>query len=181
VHFVGLFQEGGGGGGLATLGFDIPSLIVYVVNFCLLVAILYYFAYKPFLSMMDERSRRIKEGLEAAERAKEESAAMQADMERRLEEAHKEGQEFINRTREIADRYLDEEREKARREAEAFLERARADIQRERDDAMDEVRRHFADLAVRAAEQVIGRSLDEEDHLDIIQNVLSESSDLKDG
>lgn len=180
MHFVGLFQEGGGSGGLATLGFDIPSLIVYVINFCLLLAILYFFAYKPFLKMMDERSGRIKEGLEAAERAKEESARMQLDMERRLEEAHKEGQEFINRTREIADRYLEEEREAARREAESFLERARADIQRERDDATDEVRRHFADLAIRAAERVIGRSLDEEDHLDIIQNVLSESSDLKD-
>ena len=176
MHFAGLFQEGGGGG-LATLGFDLTSLIVYLVNFCLLLAILYFFAYKPFLQLMDERSRRIKEGLEAAEQAKEESAKMQADMERRLDEAHKEGQEFIDRTRQMADRYLQEEREAARREAEAFLERAREEIQRERDDAMQEVRSHFADLVFRAAEQVIGRSLDHQAHMEVINSVLSEKSD----
>ncbi len=178
MHFAGLLQEGGGTGGLGTLGFDLPSLIVYLVNFTLLLAILYFFAYKPFLKLMDERSRRIKEGLEATERAKEEAARMQADMERQLEEAHKEGQQFIDRTREIADRYLKEERENARREVEALLERARTDIQRERDEAMDQVRQHFADLAIRAAEQVVGRALDGKDHLDIIEDVLAESNDL---
>jgi len=178
VHFAGLFQEGGGSGGLGTLGFDLPSLIVYLVNFCLLLAILYYFAYKPFLRLMDERTRRIKEGLEAAEKAKEESARIQAEMERKLEEAHKEGQQFIDRTREIADRYLEKERENARREVEAFLERARADIRRERDEAMDEVRHHFADLVIRAAEQVVGRALDGKAHMDVIEDVLAESNDL---
>jgi F-type H+-transporting ATPase subunit b len=179
VHFAGLLQEGGGSGGLGALGFDLPSLIVYVVNFCLLLAILYFFAYKPFLRLMDERTRRIREGLEAAERAKEESAQMQAEMERRLDEAHKEGQEFIDRTRQIADRYLQEEREAARREAEAFLEKARADIQQERDEAVQEIRRHFADLVYHAAEQVIGRSLDHKAHLDIIEDVLAENSELR--
>jgi F-type H+-transporting ATPase subunit b len=178
VQFAGLIQEGGGTGGLGTLGFDIPSLIVYLVNFCLLLAILYFFAYKPFLNLMDERSRRIKEGLEAAEKAKEESARIQADMERQLEEAHKEGQQFIDRTREIADRYLEEERQEARREVEALLERARAEIQRERDEAMAEVRRHFADLAIRAAEQVVGRALDRKAHVEIIEEVLAESNDI---
>jgi F-type H+-transporting ATPase subunit b len=180
VHFAGLFQEAGGSGGLGTLGFDLPSLIVYLINFLLLLAILYFFAYKPFLRLMDERSQRIREGLEAADKAKEESERIQADMERRLDEAHKEGQQFISRTREIADRYLEEERESARREADAFLERARAEIQHERDEAVAEVRRHFADLAIRAAEQVIGRSLDHQSHREIIENVLSESSDLGD-
>jgi F-type H+-transporting ATPase subunit b len=179
VHFAGLLQEGGGTGGLGTLGFDLPSLIVYLVNFCLLLAILYFFAYKPFLRLMDERNRRIREGLEAAEKAKEESARIQADMERRLDEAHKEGQAFIDRTRQIADRYLEEEREEARLEAEAFLKRARADIQQERDEAMQEIQHHFADLVYRAAERVIGKSLDHQAHLDIIQDVLAESSEME--
>ncbi len=169
-------MQEGGGGGLGTLGFDLPSLIVYLVNFCLLLAILYFFAYKPFLRLMDERTQRIKEGLESAERAKEELARIEAEMERRLDEAHKEGQEFIERTRQMADRYLQEERQAARREAEAFLAKAREEIQRERDDAMQEVQRHFADLVFRAAEQVIGRSLDRKAHLEVIDDVLAESS-----
>ena len=89
--FSQLLQEGGGGGGLGTLGFDLPSLIVYLVNFVILLVILYVAAYKPFLRMMDERSTRIKEGLEAAERAKEELGRIQADMQQKLAEARREG------------------------------------------------------------------------------------------
>lgn len=177
-----LLQEGGGGGGgLGTLGFDLPSLIVYLVNFVILLSILYVAAYKPFLRMMDERSARIKEGLEAAERAKEESGRIQADMQQKLAEARREGQQLLERAREMADRYRQEERDKARLEAEAFIEQAREDIQRERDEAIAQVRRQFADLAIRAAEQVINRSLDASAHQDIIESVLEESPDLRGG
>ena len=46
------------------------------------------------------------------------------------------------------------------------------DIERERDSAMDELRSNFGGLAVSAAEQIIQRSLDENTHKDIIDNVL---------
>jgi F-type H+-transporting ATPase subunit b len=63
----------------------------------------------------------------------------------------------------------------ARREAEALIGRARAEIQRERDDAIGEVRREFADLTVLAAGKVIERSLDKEQHRELIEKVLEES------
>jgi F-type H+-transporting ATPase subunit b len=179
VYLSQLPQEGGGGGGLATLGFDLPSLIVYLVNFVILLVILYLAAYKPFLRMMDERSARIKEGLEAAERAKEESARAQGEMQARLAEARKEGQQLLERAREMAERFKQDEREKARAEAEAFIAQARTDIQQERDEAIAQVRRQFADLAIRAAEQVINRSLDAQAHQDIIEGILEENSDMR--
>jgi F-type H+-transporting ATPase subunit b len=160
------------------LGLHVPSLIIYLVNFGLLLTLLYLFAYKPILRLMDQRADRIKESLEAADRAREEASASQADTQRQLNEARVEGQRLIDQAREVAERYRTEEAERARQEAEAFVARAREDIQRERDAAVQEVRSHFADLAITAAERVIERSLDRSAHSDLIASVLEEGEQL---
>ena len=163
---------------MADLGFHWPSLIVYVVNFTILLAILYLVGYKPILRILDQRSSRIRQSLEQAERIQKESAERQAEMEQQLQQARREGQGLIEQARQMADRFRDEERERARQEAEAFLTRARSDIQRERDNAVEEVRQQFADLAITAAERVIRRSLDRDAHKEVIDQVLEESEDL---
>ena len=162
-------------GELAKLGFHIPSLIAYLINFVILLTILYFVGYKRILGMLEQRSERIRESVETAERVRQESAQQQEELEKRLEEGRQEGQNLLAQAREMADNYREEERERARQEAEALVARARADIQRERDEAIEEVRRHFAELAILAAEQVIERSLDESAHRDIIEKVLEES------
>ena len=163
---------------MAELGFHWPSLVVYLVNFTILLGILYAVGYKPILRVLDQRSNRIRDSLEQAERIQKESAERQEQMEQQLREARREGQVLIEQARELADRFREEERERARQAAETFLTRARADIQRERDNAIEEVKHHFADLAITAAERVIRRSLDRDAHNDIIDQVLEESSQI---
>ena len=160
------------------LGLNLPSLAIFVVNFLILLGILYLFAYKPILRVMDQRAERIRESLEAADRAREEAAHSQEDTQRQLNEARAEGQRFIDQAREMAERYRDEERERARQEADALVARAREDIQRERDVAIQEVRSHFADLTITAAERVIERSLDRDAHSDLIASVLEAGDSL---
>ncbi len=160
---------------LAKLGFHIPSLIAYLINFIILLTILYFVGYKRILGMLDQRSERIRESVEAAERVRQESAQQQEELEKRLEEGRQESQNLMAQAREVADRYREEEQERARQEAEAMLTRARAEIQRERDEAIEEVRSHFAELAILAAERVIERSVDESAHRDIIEKVLEEN------
>lgn len=163
---------------MESLGLHLPSLLVYLVNFSLLLGLLYLVAYKPILRLMDQRADKIRESLEAADRAREEAAASQADTQRQINEARVEGQRLIDQAREVAERYRTEEGERARQEAETFVTRAGEDIQRERDAAIQEVRGHFADLAMTAAERVIGRSLDRGAHSDLIANVLEEGEQL---
>jgi F-type H+-transporting ATPase subunit b len=157
------------------LGVNLPTLIVYLVNFLILLGVLYVFAYKPLLRAMDQRSERIRESLAAADRARQEAANSQAAIQDQLNEARREGQRLLDQAREAAERYREEEMGRARAEAEAFIERARADIRRERDAALEEVRLGFGDLAITAAERVIRRSLDRQAHEDLIAQVLEES------
>ena len=160
---------------MADLGFHLPSLVVYLVNFTVLLVALYLVGYKPILKMLDQRSERIKESIETAERVRQESAVQQQELESRMDEGRQEGQALLAQARDMAEKFREEEKGKARQEAESLMERARQDIQRERDDAIEQVRSQFADLAIAAAEKVIERSLDKDAHKDIIEKVLEET------
>jgi F-type H+-transporting ATPase subunit b len=162
---------------VAQLGVNLPTLIVYIVNFLILLGILYVFAYKPLLRAMDQRSERIRESLAAADRAREEAASSRAAIEEQLNEARREGQRLLDQAGEAADRYREEEMGRARQDVDAFIERARSDIQQERDAAIEEVRVSFGDLAITAAERVIRRSLDRRAHQDLIAQVLEEGGE----
>ena len=157
---------------MEALGFHWPSLIAYLLNFTILLIVLTKFAYKPILKILDERSSNIKDSLELADKVREESAQQQAQLDDQLVEARKQGQSIIEDARSAAEKLSDQEREKSKKEAEEFLVKAKNDIERERDSAMDELRSNFGGLAVSAAEQIIHRSLDENTHKDIIDNVL---------
>ena len=161
---------------MTELGFHWPSLLVYLVNFLVLLGILYAVGYKRILRMLDQRSDRIRESLEEADRVRQESAKAQEEMQGQMAAARQQGQELLEQARQAAERYRQEEQEAARKEAEAFVEKARGDIRRERDSALEEVRQNFAGLAITAAERVIERSLDQDAHQDLIDRVLEEST-----
>ena len=160
---------------MEALGINLPGLVTHLVSFIVLMVVLKIFLYKPIVNMLDQRSQRIRESLEAAERAREESAASQEEVQAQLEAARAEGQQLIASAREVAGRFREEETAKVRQEIEAERSRATANIQRERDTAIEQLRSEFADLAITAAERVVERSLDQQAHQDIINHVLEES------
>ena len=161
---------------MEALGINVAGLLTQLVSFSLLVALLWVLLYKPVTRALDERSRRIKESLETADRVRQEAAESQAAMEQQNAEAREEGQRLIAQAREVADRFREEEIAKARQDIEAERVRAEANIQRERDAAIEDLRREFAGLAISAAERVIERSLNEDDHKALINSVLEQGA-----
>ncbi len=161
---------------MEALGINLAGLLTQLVSFTLLVVVLWVLLYKPVTRALDQRSQRIRESLETADRVRQEASESQAAMEQQNAEAREEGQRLIAQAREVADRFREEEISKARQEIEAERARAEANIQRERDAAIEDLRREFAGLAIMAAERVIERSLDEDDHRALIESVLEEGA-----
>ncbi len=159
---------------MTELGINLPSLIAYLLNFLILLGILYLMAYKPILRLLDQRAERIRESLAAADQARQEATSAREAIEEQINEARREGQRLLEQAREASDRFRTEEMDRPRGEAETFIERAHADIQRERDAAIQEVRANFGELAITAAERVIRRSLDRQVHQELISQVLEE-------
>jgi F-type H+-transporting ATPase subunit b len=166
---------------MEALGINLPGLVTQIVSFVILLAVLYRFLYTPVLGALDQRSERIRESLEGAQKARDDAARSQEEMKGQIEAARAEGQAMIAQARDVAERFRQEELAKARQEIEAEQARAQANIQRERDAAIEELRREFADLAIDAAERVVERSLDEDAHRELIDKVLEEGSRIGQG
>ena len=164
---------------MEALGINLGYLISQIVNFTLLAVLLYFVAYKPILRMLDERSARIKQGLDDAELASRRAAEMEQEFEQRLAEARKEGQEIIAQATQMSEKARQEILEMAREEARAQVEKAKEEISRERELAMSELRQQVADLSLNISEKVIGESLDQPRQRELIAEFLEQTEELK--
>ena len=164
---------------MEALGINAAGLLTQIVSFLILFNGLRVLLYKPILKVLDRRSQKIKESLESADKAKQEADISRDEIQKKFDEARVEGQEMIAQAREMADRFKEEELAKARSEILAERSKAEAEIRQERDAAIEELREHFAGLAMSAAERLVSRTMDEEAHRDIIDDVLKESLKIK--
>jgi len=163
------------------LGINLPSLLAQIVNFVILLGLLYLVAYKPIMRMLDERSRKVKESMEQTELIKQQAERAEEEVKKQIEAAGREGQEIIARAVRSGEEVRQKAQQEARQDAESLIARAGVEIQRERDEAIGDLRKEFADLTILAAGKVIDRSLDKEAHRQLIDKVLKESSTLKKG
>lgn len=157
------------------IGISWNGLLAQIVNFVILLALLYFMAYKPLRRVMEERSRRIREGMEQAEQAAKRLAEADEEVRRRLEEARREGQAILSQAAALGERLKEEARQEAKAQAEALIARARSAIELEREQAIQRLRQEFADLAILAAEKVLREALDRERHRRMIGEVLEET------
>lgn len=158
--------------GLLTLN---ATLIAQLLIFLLMVLALYRLAWGPVLSALETRRRRIAEGLEAAEEAKRQRQLAEQEYREKLEEARRQGQALLDQVTKRSEVLRQELEAKARQEADQVIARARAEIQSERQKAVEELRAQVADLAVLAAERIVGESLDQRKHRELIDRAIEEA------
>lgn len=164
---------------LAKLGFSLPTLIAQVVNFGLLLLLLRMFAYKPIMKMLDSRANKIKESMEAGERAKLEAVSAEKEVTKKIDEAQLSGQKIVSQAVQAAEDVKRRAVQDAKKEADAIIAKAQVEIRREKEESITELRKEVADLAVMVAGKAISASLDKETQRKLIDNALKEASGVK--
>ena len=162
-------------GGFASLGINLPLLVVFIINFIILFVLLRIFLYKPVLKMLDERSKRTKEGMELAEATKKEYEQAKSEIQKQIEKGRQEAQAIIAQTIQVGERLKEESRQEATKQAQVIVDRTRAELEAERDKIVENLRREFVDISISAAEKVIKETLDKEKHRKLIEETLQES------
>jgi len=127
--------------------------------FLILLFILGKFAWPAILSAVKARNESIKNALDAADRAKEEMAKLQADNEQILAEAKAERDALMREAKAMKDKLIAEAKEKATEEAAKLVKNARESIQREKTAALNEMKVQMASLSVEIAEKLLRRKL----------------------
>lgn len=166
-------------GGFASLGINLPLLVVFIINFIILFVLLRIFLYKPVLKMLDERSKRTKEAMELAEATKQEFEQAKVEVQKQIEKGRQETQATIAQAMQVGERLKEESRQEATKQAQVIIDRTKAELEAERDKIVDHLRKEFVDLSILAAEKVIKETLDKEKHRKLIEETLRESIVLK--
>lgn len=166
-------------GGFASLGINLPLLVVFIINFIVLFVLLRLFLYKPVLKMLDERAKRTKEGMELAEATKREYEQAKGEVQKQIEKGRQEAQAIIAQAIQTGERLREESRQEATKQAQVIVDRTRMELETERDKIIDEMRREFVDISIAAAEKVIKETLDKEKHRKLIEETLQQSVALK--
>lgn len=160
------------------IGLLIPKLgefIPMLIGFIILWIILAKFAWPAFMGMIDKRAATIKESLESAEAAKQESEKLLEEQRAELAEARKQAVEIIAQSKQTAESVKAEITTSARAEAETLIAKARVAIEAEKKAAIAELQNSAADMTVQVAKKVIGTDLSDAEHRSIIERYISEA------
>jgi len=129
------------------------------VVFLLLVFVLSKFAWKPIVGAIRKRNEAIDNALQAAEKARQEMAQMQASNEQLLKEAQKERDIILAEARKMRDKIVEEAGVKAREETERILAAAQENIHFEKMAAITELKNQVAVLSLEIAEKILQENL----------------------
>lgn len=150
---------------------DWRIIIAQAINFLIVAALLYKFAFKPVLSTLEERQTKISDGLQYAEEMKSKLAESERQQAEALKQAHAEAQKIISDSREQAKVLYDKQVAEAASKTEDMLKRAEATIEQERKKMLSDVRQEIAALVVATAGKVLRKELDDSE-----RNRLSEAA-----
>ncbi len=143
----------------AGLTINLFWVLVSAINFLLLLAIVWTFAFKPLTRTLDDRRNAIEQGLRDAEQARRDRESAEAERVQTLAEARREANDILARAQKVSQETRDADIAATREELERMRERAAGDIEAEKQRAIGELRGEVADLALAAAGRVVGESM----------------------
>jgi F-type H+-transporting ATPase subunit b len=150
-------------GVLTTFGVDWPHLLAQIISFCIVCLVLYRFAYRPVLRMLDVRRQQIALGVANAEKIAAELAQTESQRRTILAQANDQANALIGEARLAAAAVRERETQKAVAAAQEVTIKAREASAREHDRMLAELKREVGRLVVQTTTAVTGKILTPED------------------
>ena len=150
------------------------TVIVELITFIAMMAVLARWVYPEIVRLAEARQRTIAEQLTEAEKARADAEARLKEAEEKLTDARKTAQAMIDAATKSGEQLRQELKQKAEEEAKRLTAAAGKEIEAERERAIQSVRNEVAGLVVAATEKVIGETLDEGKHKQLIERAIAE-------
>lgn len=156
----------------SNLGIDPKLLFAQAVNFFLVLWVLNRFVFRKLLSLLEERRKKIEQGLELRDRAEKEVAQIGNARHRALQEVKKEAEAVLSQTRDLARQKEQELLKAAKEQQDAILLKAREQGEKAKEDMIREAQQEIRMRALLLAEQALGRALTPKDEQRIAKEVV---------
>jgi F-type H+-transporting ATPase subunit b len=150
------------------------TLIGQIVVFAILVWFVNRFLWGPLTNVMEQRQKRIADGLAAAERGKHEQELAEKRAKETLAEAKQQAAEIIAQAQKRSNEIVEEAKDHAREEGERLKASAQAEIEQEVNRAREELRGQVVSLATAGAGRVLKKEIDAKAHDDLLKDLVAE-------
>ena len=157
---------------ISTFNIEWQLVLAQLVNFAIVLYVLYRFAYGPILNLMTERTEKIDKGIKDAEDAGKKLTEITEKEKAVLVEARKQAQEIVTKAEVVAVKNKEEIIVVAKEQSAKILADAEKKIEMEKTKMMQEVKGQIAELVVAATGKVIGEKMDAEKDADLIAKAI---------
>ena len=150
------------------------TLIGQSVAFLIFVLFCMKYVWPPVIAALHERQKKIADGLDAASRAARDLELAQEKVGLQLREAKAQAAEIIEQAKKRGNQIVEEAVEKARVEADRVKASAHAEIEQELNGVKDALRAQLGALAVGGAEKILGATIDQNAHAELVNKLAAE-------
>ena len=150
------------------------TLLAQLVVFFILAWFTMRFVWPPIMSAIDERTRKIAEGLKASEESKEKLAVTEKKVEEEIRVLNEKIQVRLADAEKKASIIIDEAKSSANLEAQKIIENAKKEALNESQKMKDKLRLEVSTLAIKGAEQILEKEIDNKTHSDLLKKLEAE-------
>jgi F-type H+-transporting ATPase subunit b len=147
------------------------TLIGQMITFALLVWFTMTYIWPPLFNSLEERKKKIADGLAAAEKGREDMDLAQKKAKVVLKDAKDQSSEIVSLAQRRANEIVEESKDNAKKEGDRLILAAKAQIEQEIQQTKENLRREVAALAVSAAEQILSAEIDKNKHQDLVNKI----------
>ncbi len=150
------------------------TFIGQMVAFVIFIYLTHRFVWPPIVAAMAERTKRIADGLQAADKAEKDLELAKQKVVEQLTSAKKEAAIIIDQANKRAIEIVEEAKEKARLEGDRLKSSAQAEIEQATSRAREELRSKVVTLALAGAEKILESSIDQNAHNELVNKLAAE-------
>ena len=150
------------------------TLLGQTLAFVIFVAICWKYVWPPIIAIMEEREKRIADGLEAAKKADDSLAEAQLAFDQEMNKAKAEAAEILEKANSRASQIVNDATVKAEVEAEKILSSASKNIENDVNKAKEELRQKMSELIIDTSEKILGDEISPEKHQELLKKAASE-------
>jgi len=152
---------------------DIKLLIAQIINFGIVFSVLYFFALKPIMAVMQERTKKIEKSLEDAKAIDENLVKTKEDYSKILAEAKKEANTILEKANLQAEEKRKEALVKAKEEIGIIINQEKAKMQADKAETLKEIKKEVADLVVASLEKILEEKITDKKDQELIKKTIA--------
>jgi F-type H+-transporting ATPase subunit b len=150
------------------------TLLGQTVAFVIFIAICWKYVWPPIIAIMEEREKRIADGLEAAKKADDSLQEAQLAFDQEMNKAKAEAAEILEKANARASQIVKDATSKAETEAEKILTSASKTIENDVNKAKEELRHKMSELIIETSEKILGEEITPDKHQELLAKAASE-------